>query len=346
MASRASINGVASTGEKMASARSCVGITICLVGTLACREPARPATTMARSLSSEPAGSLITVNGHRLWHRVSGSGQPLLLVPGGPGSPHDYFLPSFERLEDTFQVIYFDAHGRGQSDRANDPSEYSLTHDVEDVEALRSALGLKSMVLYGHSYGGIVAQAYALKYAHSLSHLILADTLHSAEMWQKGNNDNTNQQILNQYPEVWSKLQQLREKGATSCDPAYQELEARVPAGLFYAYNPAHAMPFDTNPDVYCRIAGPDADVVLGGDLASFDVRNRLREIRVPTLILTGRFDRVAVPRYAAQYQQFMPQAQFVMFEKSGHAPFFEEPEHHDAVVRDFVRKNAGRRSE
>jgi proline iminopeptidase len=186
----------------------------------------------------------------------------------------------------------------------------------------------------------MVAQGYALRYPQSLSKLILANTLHGAEMWQKGNDDNSNSEIQNQFPEVWAELQQLRAKGTLSCDSAYQAVQGRVPDSLLYFYDPSHAgLKFDLNIDVYCRIAGPDADVVLGGDMASVDFRRRLHQIQVPTLVLAGRFDRVVIPRYSVQYRSLMPRAEFVMFERSGHFPFIEEPEGHDSVVRTGLSK-------
>src|SRR5262249_37224856 len=125
----------------------------------------------------EPPGRFVTVNGHRLWYRSSGHGQTtILLIAGGPGSSHSYFYPSLDRLADSSRVVYFDAFGRGRSDRAKDPRAYSFAHDVDEVEGLRLALGLGRIAVYGHSYGGIVAQAYALKYPSALSHLILANT--------------------------------------------------------------------------------------------------------------------------------------------------------------------------
>jgi len=253
---------------------------------------------------------------------------------------HTYLYPGLERLASSFRVIYFDAFGRGQSDRARNPSEYSFDHDIEDVEGLRIALGLNRIAVYGQSYGGMVAQGYALRYPQSISKLILANTLHGAEMWQKGNDDNTNNEIQNQFPEVWAELQQLRAQGVLSCDSAYQTAQGPVPASLFFFYDPSHAgIAFDSNSEVYCRIAGPDADVVLGGDMASVDFRRRLKEIHIPTLVLAGRFDRVVIPRYSVQYRTLMPQAEFVMFERSGHFPFIEEPERHDAVVSAFLRE-------
>ena len=136
--------------------------------------------TVSAQPAAEPQGQFIVVNGHRLWCRIAGQGSPLLLIPGGPGSSHSYFYPSMERLANSFQVIYFDAFGRGQSDRAKNPREYSLTNDIDDAEGLRKALGLGQIAVYGHSYGGLVAQGYALRYPQSLSKLILANTCHSA----------------------------------------------------------------------------------------------------------------------------------------------------------------------
>ena len=301
---------------------------------------AKPAASNGQQSTAEPAGKFIVVNGHRLWYRIAGQGPLLLLIPGGPGVSHKYLFPGLERLTNSFQVIYFDAFGRGQSDRAQDPGEYSFEHDIEELEGLRVALGLGKIVVYGHSYGGLVAQGYALRYPSALSHLVLANTLHSAEMWQKGNNDTTNAAIENQFPEISAELHQLRAKGAVSCDAAYQAVADRVPPSLMFFYDPSHAnVPLDMNSDVYCQIAGRDADVVLSGDLSSVDFRRRLHEIPVRTLVLAGRFDRVAIPRYMLQYRTLMPQAELVMFEHSGHFPFIEEPERHDAVVRAFLSK-------
>jgi pimeloyl-ACP methyl ester carboxylesterase len=92
---------------------------------------------------------------------------------------------------------------------------------VDEVEGLRQALGLGQINLYGHSYGGMVAQGYALKYPGSLKRLILANTLHSAEMWQKGNNDNWNHEVQNQYPELWMRLDSLRGKWMLSTDSTF-----------------------------------------------------------------------------------------------------------------------------
>lgn len=304
-----------------------------IVAALCTQAPAHPAPALAK----EPAGRLVTVAGHKIWVHRFGKGAPLLFIPGGPGAAH-HFWPDMNVFADSFTVIYYDPFGRGASDRATDAAEYTFTHDVDEIEGLRVALGLGKLNVYGKSYGTMVAQAYALKYPDSVSHLILAAAFHSAEMWQKANNDNANDQIRKQYPELWQQLEALRNQGAVSTDPAYMAVTAKVDSSLLYYYDPSNnADNFDINFDVYKQLAGANADVIVGGDLAHLDFRARLHEIKAPTLVIAGRFDRVSTPEYAVQYKTWMPQARFVVFEKSGHHPSIEEPQLHARVVRAFL---------
>jgi proline iminopeptidase len=297
----------------------------------------------AQNSNKESGGKFVIINGHRIWYSMTGKGEPLLIIPGGPGSPHNYFQPYMDRLADFIQLIYFDAFGRGLSSKAENPSEYSFQNDVDEIEALRNALNLGTVNIYGHSYGGMVAQAYALKYPESVKRLILANTIHSAEMWQKGNNDNWNYQLENQLPELWHRLDSLRLEGILSTDSVYQKIQGEMPLSLSFFYDPSNT-PDSTyanksfSLEVYRQIAGPDADIVLGGDLASVDFRGRLNKIMVPTIIIAGRFDRVAIPKYSIQFKTFMPQAKFIMFEKSGHYPFIEEPELHAKILESFLK--------
>ena len=141
--------------------------------------------------------------------------------------------------------------------------------------------------------------------------LILIDTLFSAEMWQV-NNNNWNLQIRDQFPEVWEKLTAIRNEGVHSCTPEYQNVEAEIPLGLFYFDDASAADKFvknlePMNLDVYCALAGDDADVLIGGDIAKLDFRKQLASLQMPLLIVSGRFDRLAVPRFSEQFKHYAP---------------------------------------
>ena len=289
-------------------------------------------------------GKYVTVNGAKLYVVTVGSGDPLIIIPGGPGGSHPGYR-RFDSLAGNNMLIYFDAFGRGKSDTAKVVSEYSLQRDIEDIEGLRQALKLSKINVLGHSYGGLVAQGYALKYPQNVAHLILANTFHSYLMWQK-NDDNSNHEIKTNYPEVWDSLMIIREKGAVSSDPEHQRLYDKVPYGFLYAYNPenflsrgAKPYPNSFNSKVYYQMVGRDGDFIVGSDIGTFDYRKQLKDLTMPVLIYGGRYDRVAVPEMMVKYKEYCPQATFVMFEKSGHNPQVEEPKKLFRLIEDFLHK-------
>jgi proline iminopeptidase len=289
-----------------------------------------------------PAGNYAVVNGKRLWYEIEGKGEPILLIPGGPGNSHTYFHPWFSELARNFQVIYFDAYGRGKSDRAELSDQYSFKGDVEDIEGLRKALGFDKWNILGHSYGGMVAQQYALDYPNSVDKLILMSTFYSGEMWQ-ANDNSSNYEIRNQYPEVWEKVMELRNEGEASSSAEHVKAYS-VPSGLLYFYDASNAYKVSKdslimNNDVYYRIAGKDADFLISGDIGPLDFRAELKNLKMPVLILEGRFDRISIPRFSIKYKDYVPQAEFVMFERSGHDPFIEEPEKTFKVITEFLKK-------
>lgn len=298
-----------------------------------------------KTVDSQKDGKYVHVNGAKLWVVTVGEGDPIIFIAGGPGGAH-IGLRSFDPLaENHHQLIYFDAFGRGKSDTAAVVSEYTLDRDIEDIEGLRKALKLDKISLLGHSYGGVVAQGYAVRYPQHVSHLILANTFHSFVMWQE-NDDNSNREIKENYPEVWNELMKIREKGAVSSDPEHQKIYGRVPYGFLYAYNPVRfegrggrGYPNPNNTKLYYQMVGKDGDFIVGSDIGNFDYRKQLKDLQMPVLIIGGRYDRVAVPSQMVKFKQYCPQAEFVMFEHSGHNPQVEEPTREFSVINAFLAR-------
>jgi proline iminopeptidase len=292
-------------------------------------------------------GKYYTVNGAKIWVVTVGTGDPLILISGGPGGTHKG-LRSFDSLsvKTNVQLIYFDGFGRGKSDLAKEVKEYSLTRDIEDIEGLRKAMNLKKVSLLGHSYGSLVAQGYAIKYPDNVSHLIVANGFHSYVMWQE-NDDNSNHEIKVNYPEVWDELMKYREQGGISSDAKHREIYGNVPYGFLYAYNPDNftkrgtgkPYPNPFNADLYYQMVGKDGDFYVGNDIGNFDYRKQLKDLKMPILIYGGRYDRVAVPRMMVKYKDYCPQAKFVMFELSGHNPQIEERAKLFTLLTDFLQK-------
>ena len=288
-----------------------------------------------------PPGRFVSVNGTRLWVETEGSGEPLIVLVGGPANSHVSLHPAFSALSDRFQVIYYDYRGRGRSDAVTAQKEVTFARDVEDLEALRKAMGLARIHLYGFSYGGLVAQAFALAHPERVGRLVLANTLYSAQMW-KLNHDNINAELQRQYPEVWEQIEALRAKGARSSDPGMQQLFA-VHGPLIRWYNPDRAErlrkePGSVNKTLYWEFVGDNIDFEIGGEVAELpDFRPRLHELRMPMLILAGRFDRALYPQLQMDFKRYCPQATFVMLERSGSYGHVEEPETVIPLVREFL---------
>jgi len=301
-------------------------------------------TIYAQFPDSETDGIYYEVKGAKLWTVSFGTGEPLFFIAGGPGNNH-YGLRRFDSLSTANTLVYYDAFGRGKSDTAEVVTEYSLERDIEDLEGLRKVMGFDKINILGHSYGGVVAQGYAIKYPENVSHLIIANSFHSYLMWQE-NCDNSNHEIKTNYPEVWEELMKIREQGFVSSDPVHYEIYGRVPYGFLYAYNPENFKPGGRKPypnpsnrKLYYQMVGRDGDFELTSDIGTFDYRKELKDLIMPVLIYGGRYDRVAVPRMMVEYKMYCPQAEFVIFEQSGHNPQVEEPSATIALIRDFLGK-------
>ncbi len=285
-------------------------------------------------------------DGVRIYYEQSGQGEPLVLIGRGPGSSHTYFKPYFNKLEKIFSIIYFDARGRGRSTKPARSDSYTVDKDADDLENLRKHLGYETINVFGHSFGGIVAQSYAIRYPDRVKHLILCNTFHSAKGWQS-NIDNCNRRIQESYPGVWKKLYQMRAESKSNTiawrklyDPCIENLywnSVEKKKKFFRKYETIKAGADQFADEVYYAMIGEDPDVEVGGTMKDFDLRSDLDKIRVPALILAGRADQIATVRQAAEIQELIPKAKLHIFDESGHYPFVEENASFTKTVETFI---------
>jgi len=298
------------------------------------------ASPRASSTVAHPPGRHVVVGDTRLWIEEEGAGEPVLLLAGGPATSHVVFHPVFGALAGSHRVIYLDYRGRGRSEPVEDPRTITFAGDVADVAGLIRALGLGPVNVYGFSYGGVVAQALALDHPELVKRLVLANTLHSPEMWQR-NHENINRELELQYPEVWDQILALRAEGVLSTDPRVQQLYS-VHSRLCRFYDPENASrvpsePGSKNAALYPVFVGEDVEFFIGGEVARLpDFRPRLGELSMPVLILAGRFDRALCPRYQLDFARCAPQAEFRWMERSGTFSHIEEAETVMALLRRF----------
>lgn len=283
-----------------------------------------------------------SIEGYKINVEVLGEGEPIFFLPGGPGNSHDYMQGSFGQYYTTNTVVFFDFLGRGKSDDAKDTSVYSVENDVALMEKLRQLLGFETISLVGHSYGTVPAQAYAVKYPDRVKNMVLINGFHSGAMWQ-ANCDSYNHYAKTHFPEKWKQIDSLRSLGYLSSEEPLKAVYASLPTKYVYYHNTklkGNVPSYDYrgwSHDVYTTIIGKDGDFDVSGSMINQDYRRLLKNIKAKTLVVAGRYDGVSTPEFAVQYKTFMPQAQFVMFENSGHNPYLEEPKKFYSLFEKFM---------
>jgi proline iminopeptidase len=289
-------------------------------------------------------GELVETADGRIYVEREGAGEPVVIAPGGPGVGHAHYHPWFSALADRFEVVYFDYLGTGRSDRLDDPSRYTIERYAAGIEALRSHLGAERIALIGVSFGGMPALAYALAHADRVRRLVLSNAQISAATWQEGNIDAVNAALRDQFPERWESLLELRAEGIRSLDDRYQELFDGLLDDLEWV-DPAGHPELRTDElnrlraDVYEALVGPDPEWEVTGTMAAFDPLPGLRDLRIPTLVATGRWDRLTTPRLTRRTVEALPDgvAELAIFERSAHRPWAEEPAAYFARVGAFL---------
>ena len=266
----------------------------------------------------------------------------VVLAAGGPGVGHDHYHPWFSRLAALPAVVYFDYSGCGRSERLPDGTEYSIELFADNLDAVRSHLGLDAIDLIGLSFGGLPAVEYALRQPSAVRRLVLSNAQVSAAGWQRTNIDGVNAELRRLFPGTWRRICLLREQGVRSLDPVYQELVAQVVPELEWV-DPWNHPPLSREGGfeeaVYRSVVGPDPEWVIEGTLCGYDPLPRLREIQAPTLVVTGRYDRLTPPEVADEiHGALVPgRRSFHVFERSAHRPWVEQPDDYFDIVGAFL---------
>jgi proline iminopeptidase len=287
-------------------------------------------------------------NGLLLYYKVIGQGEPFVILHGGPDASHDYFLPYLLPLARTNKLVFLDERGSGRSQKLEDPSGYTVENMVEDVEALRRVLGLGKINLVGHSYGGVLAQAYALKYERNLNHLLLCSTFHStSEM-----NAVFQKQLAAMPAATREKILSLEKAGLFGQGKDFEKgrypaeyMQAAWGEGYFpYLYAKHPDANFDpaamgnTAWDLYREMWGSHGEYIIDGNLKSVEYADRLKTLRVATLIVVGDHDECD-PSLSREMNTLISGSKLAVMPQSGHFTFVDQPTLFLRTVDGFLHK-------
>ena len=287
-------------------------------------------------------------NGVMIYYKLLGRGKPLLVVHGGPGASHDYFLPYLLPLARHYRLVFIDERGSGQSEKLEEVSAYTVDNMVEDVEAVRRALNLGQISLLGHSYGGVLAQAYALKYQKNLSHLILGSTFSST----KAMNDVLARIKQNIPSDARERVNKMESEGLYGHGKDYEKnrytsdyMIAAWGDGYFpYLYQnrpDPNYDPVDNGKmawDLYKEMWGEHGEFVIDGNLKSAEYTEQLSAIKIPTLIIAGDHDE-SDPSLSRTMHEKIGGSKLVILPRSGHMTFVDQPGLFQKSIEEFLGK-------
>jgi proline-specific peptidase len=272
----------------------------------------------------------MSIRGVSLFVKVTGHGYPLVLMHGGPGVDHATMLP-LQPLADHFTLVFYDHRCNGRSEGAA-VSSMTWENLTADADALRQRLGFDQWAVLGHSFGGMVALEYALRYPQSLSHLVLMDTCGDSR-WVQQN-----------APKILAK----RGYGPATVRMAQRFFNGQITAnemgaamrkfgGAYY-----HRLsPWKLAREVLSGLRmkrRPEALIFgFGQLLKGWTVMDRLSEINVPTLVVAGRDDFQFPPEHQAELAAGIPNARLEIIERAGHNVLSERPAEVMEAVRGFV---------
>lgn len=296
------------------------------MGTLACVPRTPTAVGPAR-------GHYLQVDGGKIFFEVVGSGAPIIVVHGGPGLDHRYLRPGLDILAADHTLIYYDQRGTGQSDVIVDSTHITLARFVEDLDDLRSALGYRQVTVLGHSFGGLLALAYARAHPDETQALVLMD---SAEPGRRFEEETLRRQLASRTVSDSLELAHaMAEPGFLSRDPATL---SRVYRASFRGTMRFPERVSELDLDLAPRTAknGQDVARFLGSSMLShWDTWDELKEVKAPTLVLQGRWDAPPLAMGEA-LAGAVANGHFVALQ-SGHFPYVEDPSGLEDAVSTFL---------
>jgi pimeloyl-ACP methyl ester carboxylesterase len=247
----------------------------------------------------------------------------LVIMHGGPGFDHSLMRPWFDRFADTFQVVYLDHRGNGRS--GGDPDSWRLDQWGDDIRAFCDVLGLERPIVYGLSFGGMVAMSYASRHPDHPSRLVLASTAAKMEL-----------------AATFEMMERLGGAQARSCAERFWSEPSESAAADYMKI----CMP------LYNPTVNPDADTVrararqrfevmfhfINGEQRTMDLLAGLAHVRCPTLVQAGGLDPITPLVCSQAIFAALPKevAQLEVFESAGHGVHRDEPARAEESLRRF----------
>ena len=283
----------------------------------------------------------VHVPGGRIWYAKmgSGTGTPLIVVHGGPGSG-SWGLRVWSALGDDRVVIRYDQLGAGKADHPTDTTLFTVERAVQELQALRDSLGLKEVHLYGRSWGAMLVEAYMGTNPSGVRSVILSSPLVTTAQWEADADS-----LIKTLPDEYQQDIARHEAAGTTDSPEYQAAMQQYYDRYVrrrHRFEWPGADKGSSGALVYGYMWGP-SEFTATGTLKTFDATSWLSMINVPTLFVTGEFDE-ATPPSTERFSRLVRGSEFKVIPGAAHATENDNPDALLETVRDFIRRVEARR--
>lgn len=304
---------------------------------LNCKETPKtppPIPTKTEKATTDQTGGLVALNGTELYLKTIGKGEPVLIIHGGPGLDHTYFLPQMKGLAKDHELIFYDQRASGKSASNLDSSQISIDIFVEDIEAIRKQTKQEKLNILGHSFGGILAMKYAIKHPEKVNKLILSNSSGASSVFMK----NEAKQLQERITEDDRFEQELIFKSTNfqaGKSSAYEDLFR-----IFFRKEFANRALANSLTLTFPASFAKNSRLLsyLSKDMgANYDFSADLKNITAPTLVVYGDYE-ILAESAGKQIAETIPNSEFVVLKDCGHFPFIEQPAAYFKAINDFLK--------
>jgi proline iminopeptidase len=287
-----------------------------------------PGAALAQDGSFESAGA-------PLYYRSAGSGTPAVLLSGGPGFTVDYMVPVGDVLPANYRRIFLEQRGTGKSRPPTlNPDTMTLQTVVEDLEALRLHLKQDRLLLIGHSWGGMLAMAYAAAHPDRVDRLVLIGSGGPTLEFSEWFGDNINMRLRPEDLEARSYWQAAARTGVSADKAALEGVRAITPG---YCFDRKQGLAFAAT--LKDGALNPEVSAMLLNKAAKpYDVRDGLKKLNRPVLIVQGHQDPIG-DKTAEDIHALIAGSTLAYINKAGHFPWIEQQDEFRKIVTTFLGK-------
>ncbi|PCJ22970.1 MAG: hypothetical protein COA97_12635 [Flavobacteriales bacterium] len=286
-------------------------------------------------ISVEISQETVEINGVKHFIKKMGSGEPLVVLHGGPGLFHDYLVPHFKNLAKDYQIIFYDQRGCGQTEFPQDTSTINIESYVEDLEAIRKHLKINKLNLVGHSWGSLLAMNYGKKYPNNLNRLILVSP-------SPCNSDYFDQTFSNMQHK--RSEEDTKELVQTMMSKEFEQRDTKTFKKAILLGDKVNLVNQDNISELYKPMNFNNnsannlmlVNSLLERTYFNFNIIEGLDVINCSTLIVVGDLDNVPFSS-TQEIQEGIKGSKLEVIKKSCHYPFFETPKEFNSIIKNFI---------